>query len=63
MINEVLQTPKRRKTIHDCLSDPRYKYSTVESHISKDSRAQRGINHDIKSVSIGVNTKKHVKID
>ena len=63
MINENLQTPRRRKTIQDCLSDPRYKYSTVESHVSKESRAQRGIDHDMKSASIGVNTKEHVKID
>jgi len=43
MNNDILHTPRRLKPTTDYLSDRRYKHSTIESRMSRDSKLSKGI--------------------
>ena len=62
MSNEIFATPRRRKTTAEYLSDRRYKYSTIESRMSKDSRVSRGKKSAMQSQKTGAPLRKSEKI-
>ena len=41
-MNDSFQTPHKRTNINEILTDQRYKYSTIESKVEKNSRFFKG---------------------
>jgi hypothetical protein len=61
MSNEIFETPRRRKMTADYYSDRRYKYSTIDSRMSRDSKVSRGTITPTQNLKTGATLRRSDK--